>query len=225
MAQPIHATTVLICDSLPVVIAGIRAVLAQDRGIRVVGEASDSARAVTLADRLRPDVAIIDSELPPLGCVEVVRRISSAAGGRPVKVIMVYGGTRIDPVPALSAGARAVVAKSDLVGCLALLVTVVNGVDAVLLPAGLIARLRLPSADRWTPPARMSEVLSRLTPREREVLMMVARGHNTRHIAAALKVSEATVRSHVHHVLYKLHLRDRAEVIVYAHRAGLVNGP
>ncbi|GIG90746.1 response regulator transcription factor [Plantactinospora endophytica] len=219
-----NTITVLICDGLAVVNAGIRALLDQVATIRVVGETSNAVQAVSLAARLRPDVAIVDSDLPPWGCAEVIRRIAQNGNGHAPKVIVTYTPTSIDPVPALSAGARAVVPKGDIIGYLAQLIQVVEGADGVFLPAGLATRLRLLTSQPDVVPERTPELLSRLTPREREVLLMVARGRNTRRIAAELGVSEATVRTHMHHVLHKLNLQDRAQAVVYAYQAGLVGG-
>ncbi|MFY1672728.1 LuxR C-terminal-related transcriptional regulator [Plantactinospora sp. WMMB334] len=219
------AITVLLCDRLAVVNAGIRAVLDQVTAIRVVGEASNASQAASLAARLRPDVTVVDCDLPPLGCADVLRRIAQNGSAHATKVIVTYTPATIDPMPALSAGARAVVGKDDIMGYLAHLIQVVEGVDAVLMPATFVTRMRLLTGRPSVAPAGEPELLARLTPREREVLMMVARGLDTRRIAAGLGVSEATVRTHMHHVLHKLNVQDRAQAVVYAYQAGLVAGP
>ncbi|HZN76293.1 MAG TPA: response regulator transcription factor [Micromonosporaceae bacterium] len=212
---------VLVCDRLTVVTAGIRAVLERQPDIGVVGEVTDGHRAVAVARTLRPDVAIVDAGLPPLECEELVRRLRQTAVLAPPKVIALETDGGFDPVPVISAGASAVLSKRDIVDCLAYAVHVVARTDVLIVPGVFSSRLHWLAGN----PGRGAVTAvpcTGLTAREREVLLLVARGLTNCQIAAALHVREATVRSHLYHLLHKLGLRDRAHAVAFAYEMGLV---
>lgn len=223
------SVNVLICDRLTVITAGIRAVLERQPDIGVVGEVTDGHRAVAVARTLRPDVAIVDAGLPPLECEELVRRLRQTTVPGAPKVIALETDDGFDPVPVISAGASAVLSKRDIVDCLAHAVHMVARTDALIFPGVFSSRLHwLAGNPVWglaDSPARGSVTAAPradLTAREREVLLLVARGLSNCQIAAALHVREATVRSHLYHLLHKLGLRDRAHAVAFAYEMGLV---
>lgn len=212
---------VLICDRLTVVTAGIRAVLERQPDIGVVGEVTDGHRAVAVARTLRPDVAIVDAGLPPLECEELVRRLRQATVPGAPKVIALETDDGLDPVPVISAGASAVLSKRDIVDCLAHAVHMVARTDALIFPGVFSSRLHWLAGSPARGPVTAAPRAD-LTAREREVLLLVARGLSNCQIAAALHVREATVRSHLYHLLHKLGLRDRAHAVAFAYEMGLV---
>jgi DNA-binding NarL/FixJ family response regulator len=217
----VTALRVVVADDQPVVRAGFRTIL-EAAGMEVVAEAGDGADAVDAARRCRPDVVLMDIRMPELDGIEATRRLAGPDVADPVRVLVLTTFDLDDYVyDALRAGASGFllkdVGREDLVAA----VRVVAGGDALLAPA-VTRRLldefaRRPASDRPSPSA-----LDVLTPREREVLALVARGRSNAEVAADLYVGEATVKSHVAHVLMKLGLRDRVHAVIYAYEVGLV---
>ena len=213
---------VLVVDDQPVVRAGFETILDAQDDIEVVGEASDGMEAVEHARRLRPDVVLMDVRMPNLDGIEATRRLAGPDVADPVRVLILTTFDVDDYVyEALRAGASGFllkdVSRHDLVAA----VRVVAAGDALLAPS-VTRRLveefsRRPARDRPSPAA-----LEALTTREREVLEHVARGRSNAEIAAELYVGEATVKSHVAHVLMKLGLRDRVQAVILAYEVGLV---
>ncbi|MDO8916123.1 MAG: response regulator transcription factor [Coriobacteriia bacterium] len=204
---------VLIADDHELVRLGLRAVL-EEGGIEVVGEAPDGASAVDAALALLPDILLLDLRMPVLDGREVCRRVVAAAPA--VRVVVLTSFADDDDVfGALSAGASSYVMKD-------------------IAPDALLGVLRGVAEGRHIlDPAIAKRVLDRsqvtdaeiLSPREREVLGLMAEGLANRQIAARLWISEATVKSHVSHILAKLGQSDRTQAIVHAMRRGLVPPP
>jgi len=187
--------------------------------IDVVGEAADGAEAVELALRLDPDVILMDVRMPRLDGVEATRRLTTA-GSRARVVILTTFDLDEYVHEAIRAGASGFLLKDVQPTQLVDAVRVVAGGDALLAPTvtrRLLDRFARSVPDREQPPSLQS-----LTPRELEILRLVAGGLSNAEIAQALVVSEATVKTHVSSILRKLHLRDRVQAVVAAYDAGLV---
>ena len=206
---------VLVADDQPVVRDGFAALLATQDDIEVVGTASNGDEAVRLCEAQRPDVVLMDVRMPVMDGIEATRRL---AGGARVVILTTFD---LDDYvyDALSAGASGFLLKDAGAERLFDAVRVVAAGDALLAPAvtrrliAEFARLR----PRPAPPA-----LAELTPRETDVLRLVAEGLSNREIADRLVVSDETVKTHVSRVLGKLGLRDRTQAVVAAYESGLV---
>jgi DNA-binding NarL/FixJ family response regulator len=212
-------TAVLVADDQASVRQGFAAVLAAQADMTVVGTAADGAEAVRLAQETRPDVALMDIRMPHMDGIEAVRRI---VADLPTRALMITTFDLDDYVyDALSAGASGFLLKDVRARDLVEAVRVVARGDALLAPK--VTRRLIAEFARQRPrrPAPVD-----LTPRELEVLRLVARGLSNAEVAAELVVTEHTVKTHVARVLAKLGLRDRAQAIVYAYESGLVTpGP
>ncbi|WP_067501423.1 response regulator transcription factor [Actinoplanes sp. TFC3] len=218
----VRTVRVLLAHDQPMLRSGLRRALEGAGELSVAGEAGDGAEAVDLARRLLPDVLLTGLRLPKMDGLAVTRALVSAR--LPVRVlIMSAQDTDEQVLGAVAAGAAGFLGKDAAPGDLVAAVRTVAGGGAVLAPlilGRLLARVAelLPAAGA-TP---VAPVLESLTDREREVLAHVARGHSNAEIAAALTVSETTVKTHVGHVLTKLRLRDRVQAVVFAYEKGLV---
>ena len=211
---------VLVADDQTLVRAGFRAILEVQDDLEVVGEAEDGDEAVALARELRPDVVLMDIRMPGVDGIEATRRL--LRDGDAPRILMLTTFDLDEYVyEAMKAGASGFLLKDaprdQLVGAVR---TVAAG-DALLAPA-LVRRLIEDFVRRPAPGARPPAELDELTEREREVLTLIARGLANAEIAARLFVSEATVRTHVTHILAKLGLRDRVQAVVLAYETGLV---
>ena len=211
---------VLIADDQALVRAGFRAILEGQDDLEVVGEAADGGEAVTIARELRPDVVLMDIRMPDVDGIEATRRLLQ--DGDAPRVLMLTTFDLDEYVyEAMRAGASGFLLKDaprdQLVGAVR---TVAAG-DALLAPA-LVRRLIEDFVRRPGPGERLPAELDELTERELEVLTLIARGLANAEIAAVLFVSEATVRTHVTHILSKLGLRDRVQAVVLAYETGLV---
>ncbi len=212
---------VVLADDQALVRSGIAGLL-EGGGVEVAGEAADGAEAVDVALRVRPDVVVMDVRMPRVDGIEATRRLRAHAGAPPVLVLTTFD---LDEYVfrALQAGAAGFLLKDATPGRLVDAVHAVAAGDALLAPAvtrRLIERyLRTPGPGTGGPdPA----VAAGLSPREREVWVLVAQGLSNAEIAAALVVSEATVKAHVTRLLAKLGLRDRVQSVVLAYETGLV---
>lgn len=214
-------TTVLLVDDHPLFLDGVRAALSTESGLEVVGEAHTAAEAVDLAGSLKPDVVLMDLNLPDGSGIDATRDVHAASPGSHVLVITMSADDDA-VVAAMRAGARGYVVKGAGREDLVLAVTTVAAGGAVFSPA-VAARLGTYFSGLADQPGR--EVFPQLSAREREVLDLVARGMDNRRIARALFLSEKTVRNHVSAVLTKLDAADRAEAIGRARRAGLGQEP
>jgi NarL family two-component system response regulator LiaR len=212
MAEPIR---VLIVDDHAVVREGLRAFLQTQEGMEVAGEAADGNDAIEAASRLRPDVVLMDLVMPNLDGVAAMRRLRERLPESRVIVLTSF----LDEdklLPALRAGAAGYLLKNAEPTELARAVRAAHAGEAVLDPVVAARLVQTLAADGEQDP------IDRLTPREREVLVLIGRGFPNKRIARELDLAEKTVKTHVGHVLAKLGVTDRTQAAVVAVRAGLV---
>ena len=214
-------TSVLIADDQALVRVGLRKILETDPETAVAGEASDGEDAIAEARRLRPDVVLMDIRMPVLDGIEATRRIVAGRSATRVLILTTFG---LDTYvfDALRAGASGFMLKDAPPEEIAAAVRIVASGEALLAPAVTRAVIeefarREPPPEPTAPPA-----LDELTPREREVLDLLARGLSNPEICARLVISEATAKTHVARILQKLDLRDRVQAVIYAYESGLV---
>jgi DNA-binding NarL/FixJ family response regulator len=210
---------VLIADDQSLVRAGFRLVLENHPDIEVVGEASNGEEAIHSAGRLDPDVVLMDIRMPELDGIAATRAITGAHAAR-VLVLTTYD---LDEYvyDALQAGASGFLLKDTPPAQLADGIRAVAAGEALLAPTvtrRLIEEFARVGATRRARPAELEE----LTPRELDVLQLLARGRSNAEIAEALVVGDTTVKTHVAHVLGKLGLRDRVQAVVLAYESGLI---
>jgi DNA-binding NarL/FixJ family response regulator len=216
MTQPLR---VVIADDQALVRAGFHMILDAEADIEVVAEACDGEEAIAAWRRLHPDVILMDVRMPVLDGLEATRRIM--ADGNGCQVIMLTTFDLDEYVyAALQAGASGFLLKDVTPKGLVASVRLIASGDALLAPS--ITRRLVERFARPSPAPFGSGALSDLTPRELEVLRLMARGLSNAEIADALVVSEATVKTHVAHLLPKLGLRDRVQAVVFAYESGLV---
>ncbi len=211
---------VLIADDQTLVRAGFRKILEADAEIEVVGEAADGLEAVEAAHALAPDVVLMDIRMPRLDGLEATRQLVDQGKDGPRVLVLTTFGVEEYVYDALRAGASGFLLKDVPPEQLLAGVHVVARGDALLDPAitrSVIEEFAAKPAVRRELAAKLDE----LTPREREVFSLVARGLSNAEIAKELVVSEGTVKSHVAHVLLKLGLRDRVQSVIYAYEAGV----
>ncbi|MEV4375987.1 response regulator transcription factor [Streptosporangium sp. NPDC049644] len=212
---------VMLVDDQELLRTGFRMVLGAHPGIEVVAEAGNGAAAVEAVRAVEIDVVLMDVRMPVMDGVEATRLIRSVAGGPRVLILTTFDLDEY-AFAALKAGASGFLLKDVPPADLVSAIHSVHSGDAVVAPSTtrrLLERfaVHLPSAGVAEPAA-----LSGLTAREREVLVLVARGLSNTEIAGRLELAEATVKTHLGRVLAKLGLRDRAQVVVYAYESGLV---
>jgi DNA-binding NarL/FixJ family response regulator len=212
---------VLIADDQAMVRAGFAALLNAQADIEVVGDAEDGVAAVTETSRLRPDVVLMDVRMPTMDGLEAAKRILSAPEERRPRVLMLTTFDLDDYVyEALRMGASGFLLKDAPPGDLIAAVRVVAAGDALLAPS--VTRRLIEQSFKAKPALQRSAKLDALTPREEEVLRLIARGLSNPEIAKALFVSEQTVKTHVGKVFSKLGLRDRAQAVICAYETGLI---
>ena len=214
---------VVLVDDQSLLRTGFRMILDAEPDLEVVGEAADGAAGVTVVERFRPDVVLMDVRMPGTDGIEATAQIVGGSSEARVLILTtfdldeyVYAGLR--------AGASGFLLKdappTELLNAIR---TVASG-DAVLAPSAtrrLLDRFA-PSLPNGAEPAARDDVLAELTDREREVFTLVASGRSNREIAAELYVSEGTVKVHVSRLLTKLNLRDRVQAVVLAYEAGVI---
>nr|KEP23132.1 LuxR family transcriptional regulator [Georgenia sp. SUBG003] len=213
---------VLLVDDQPLLRTGFSMVLQCEPDLTVVGEAADGAVALAQVRALQPDVVLMDIRMPNMDGIEATRRITAAGSVPKVLVLTTFDHDEY-VVEALRAGASGFLLKDVPADDLVEAVRVVHRGEAIVAPSvtrRLLDRFadHLPSAAAPTAAPDFSE----LTEREREVLLLVARGMSNAEIAAHLVVSETTVKTHVSNVLAKLGLRDRVQAVVLAYESRLV---
>lgn len=220
---------VLLADDQPLIRTGFRMILESEPDIEVIGEAGDGADAVRQARSLRPDVVVMDIRMPIQDGVSATAEISASGPAR----VLVLTTFHLDEyvVGALRAGASGFLLKDVDAARLIEAIRVVQAGGAMVDPAvtrRLLDRFahRLPSEAQAAGPDVAAARLAGITERENEVLVLVARGLSNAEIAAELVVAEQTIKTHVHHLLTKLGVRDRVQLVVLAYEAGLaVRGP
>ena len=216
--------TVVIADDQTLVRGGFRLIL-NSAGIPVVAEASDGTEAVAAALKYRPDVMLMDVRMPEMDGLEATRRILASRPGQDMRIIIL---TTFDldqyVYAALAAGASGFLLKDVSPEHLIAAVQLVRSGDALLAPS-ITRRLveRFAGQQPALASAQADSDLSALTPRELEVLVLIARGLSNAELASALTVSEATAKTHVARILAKLQLRDRVQAVVLAYETGLVS--
>jgi DNA-binding NarL/FixJ family response regulator len=215
---------VLLVDDQSLLRLGFRMVLEAQPDIEVVGEAGDGAQAVAMTRSLHPDVVLMDVRMPVMDGIQATRQIVAAGSATRILVLTTFN---LDEYvfAALRAGASGFLLKDVLPADLLTGIRAVAAGDAVVAP-NVTRRLLDAFASHLPDPATgrspTDQRLHRLTDREREVLIQVARGHSNAEIADLLTVSEKTVKTHVGRILAKLDLRDRVQVVVFAYEAGIL---
>jgi DNA-binding NarL/FixJ family response regulator len=208
---------VLIADDHAVVREGLRAFLALQDDVEVVGEAVDGEEAVAAVARLQPDVALVDLVMPNVDGIEAIKRIRASQA--PTRVIVLTSFADEDTMlPAVRAGAVGYLLKDVAPQELVAAIRTVHDGDTLLHPAVIRELVREVAGDGREPPAE-----NPLTHREREVLSLIARGRANKAIAFELGVAEKTVKTHVSNILAKLGVTDRTQAALYAVREGLVD--
>lgn len=212
-----RATRVLVADDHAIVRKGICALLATEPDIEVVGEAQDGQQAITQAERLQPDVVLMDLVMPGVDGLEAIRCITARLPKVRILVLTSFAGD--DKVfPAIHAGARGYLLKDSGPEELVQAIRQVHLGQSSLHPT--IARRLL---QQLSYPLERGTGLETLTDREMEVLHLVAQGQSNRDISDRLAISEATVRTHVSNILAKLNLGSRTQAALYALREGLAS--
>ena len=210
---------VLIADDQALVRTGFRVILDAEPDLKVVGEAADGRETIDAAARLHPDVVLMDIRMPNLDGIEATRRLTR--GERAPRVLILTTFDLDEYVyEALRAGASGFLLKDAGADELLHAVRVVAAGDALLSPS--ITRRLIADYARRPSPSEQPAALAELTPRELEVLRLVARGLSNAEIARQLVLGDATVKTHVARIFQKLDLHDRAQAVVLAYESGLI---
>jgi DNA-binding NarL/FixJ family response regulator len=209
---------VLLADDQALVRTGLRMILDSEPGLEVVGEAADGVEAVAESRRLSPDVVLMDIQMPQLDGISATRRVVAACPGTRVVMLTTFDRSQL-VYDALVAGASGFLLKDAPSDQLISGIRQVHRGEELLAPS-ITRRL----IEEFTRSDRLPEHsgISRLTDREQEVLLLVARGRSNAEIAAELFLSVQTVKTHVARVLAKLDVRDRVQAVVVAYESGLV---
>jgi len=212
---------VLVADDQSMVRAGFRMLLSGEEDIEVVAEASNGREAVDKAARFHPAVVLMDIRMPELDGLEAARRILAADNGARILILTTFD---LDEYvyEALGAGASGFVLKDDPPEQLIAAIRTVAAGDALLSPT--ITKRVIKQFARIPRPAPPKE-FGELTTREQEVFHLIARGLSNAEIGGELYISEATVKTHITHILQKLNLRDRVQAVVLAYESGLFDAP
>ena len=212
---------VVVVDDQALIRDGLRTMLELDDGISVVGEAADGAEAVDAVQRTRPDLVLMDIRMPGVDGLEATRRLLQRPGGPKVLILTTYEADEY-VIEALRAGASGFLLKDLRKGQLVRAVHQAAAGDLVIDPS-ITKRLIEKVVDTKRAQTQARSALNRLTEREIEVLKLMARGLTNAELAAALSVSESTVKTHVARILDKLELRDRVHAVILAYEVGLVD--
>jgi DNA-binding NarL/FixJ family response regulator len=216
MTAPVR---VLLVDDDDLMRAGLKAVLSSDDSIRVVGEAADGRAAVEAARIHAPDVVLMDVRMPGMDGVAGTREVLAVSPNARVVILTTF--EEDDYIfGALSAGASGFLLKRTRPEELIAAIHTIAAGDSLLSPS-VTSRVVARMAAQPPPDSSAEERLGQLTPREREVLALVARGLANAEIAAELVIEESTVKTHVRRILLKLQLRDRVQAVIFAYESGL----
>ena len=211
---------VLLVDDQAMVRAGIHMILEAENDIHVIGEAEDGAKAVVSAHKLKPNVVLMDIQMPLMNGLEATRQITQTPGNT-CRILILTTFERDDYVfEALRAGASGFILKNAPPEDLIEAVRVVADGNALLAPS--VTRRIIHEFAQRTPRKDLKEKLSSLTEREIEVMRLIAKGKTNAEIAADLFVGETTVKTHISNLFTKLDLRDRVQAVVYAYESGLI---
>ncbi|GLY26809.1 response regulator transcription factor [Kineosporia sp. NBRC 101731] len=214
---------VLVADDQELVRTGYATILSAQPDMEVVGEAGDGRAAVNLALELKPDVVVMDVRMPVLDGISATRELAGPGIENPAKVLVVTTFQLDEYVyEALRAGASGFLLKDAPPSELLNGIRVIASGESLLAPA-ITRRLVGKFGERLRPTAAGPDALKALTPREIEVLKLIAEGMSNVEIAEAMVVSRETVKTHVSRILTKLDLRDRVQAVVFSHRNGLVS--
>ncbi|MEV4351362.1 response regulator transcription factor [Actinoplanes sp. NPDC049596] len=212
---------VLLADDQPLIRSGFRALLELEDDIEVVAEAADGGEAVALARQHRPDIALVDIQMPRVDGIEATRRIAAEPALTAVHVVILTNyGLDEYVFHALRAGAAGYLVKDIRPEDFLHAVRVAARGDALLAPA--ITRKLIDRYVTQPPPVDSAAALGQLTQREREAVALVARGLSNEQIAQRMVISPVTAKTHVNRAMTKLHARDRAQLVVIAYESGLV---
>lgn len=218
-------TRVLVVDDQALIRQAVSDILGQEPGIDVVGEARNGREAVALVDSLRPEVVLMDIRMPELDGIEATAAICGDPRNTEVRVLILTTFEEDEYLlAALRAGASGFIGKGAEPDDIVRAVRAVHAGDALLSPAAtrsLITRYVLRSQP--TVPSVVPEQLEQLTDREREVLLLVARGHSNAEIAELLFISPHTAKTHVNRIMAKVHAHDRAQLVIIAYESGLLS--
>jgi two-component system, NarL family, response regulator NreC len=212
--------SVLLADDHTVMRAGLRLVLEREPGFRVVGEAGDGRQAVTLAEKLKPDVVVLDIAMPNLNGIEAARQICDKLPRAAVVILSMHSDESY-VLRALKSGARAYLLKDSAVADLITAIHAVTEGKAFFSPA--ISRMIAEEYMRKMRDRDVEDSYELLTPREREILQLLAEGKTNKDIAAMLFLSLYTVETHRSNILEKLNLHTTPELILYAVRKGVIS--
>jgi DNA-binding NarL/FixJ family response regulator len=215
----VSALRILLVDDQPLVRAGLRRIIESDATLTVVGEAEDGPQAVAQGGATRPDVILMDVRLPIYDGIEATRRLAESGSEARVIMLTTFG---LDEyvLSALRAGASAFVLKEAPPEEILSAIHQVAAGRAFIDPG--VTRAVIDELGRRPVRAELAESVEELTPRELEVLTLLARGLSNAEIAAELVIGEGTVKTHVAHVLAKIGVRDRVQAVVFAYQAGVV---
>jgi DNA-binding NarL/FixJ family response regulator len=215
-------TSVLIADDQALVRVGLRKILDAEPDLAVVGEAGDGEDAVALAQKLRPDVVLMDIRMPVLDGIEATRRIIAARSATRVLILTTFGLDNY-VYESLRAGASGFLLKDAPPEEIAAAVHIVARGEALLAPAVTRTVIEEFARTKPTEATPLPTAVKELTPREREVLDLLARGLSNPEICNQLVISEATTKTHVARILQKLDLRDRIQAVIYAYEHGIIH--
>jgi DNA-binding NarL/FixJ family response regulator len=216
------AIRIVVADDHQVVRAGFAGLLGTQPDFLVIGTAPDGAEAVRVCRELRPDVVLMDVRMPGMDGIEATRQLATAWPGGPRILILTTFDLDDYVYDALRAGASGFLLKDVTAERLFDAVRVIAGGDALLAPAVTRRLISEFARQRPQPDTKPAAALAALTPRETQVLRLVAEGLSNAEIGARLVVTEETVKTHVSRVLSKLGLRDRTQAVVTAYESGLV---